>query len=132
MFKLISRVSLLVIFGFAFLVACSPPAAVQKVITLPDPLRLAIEAGVVFVVGWVFVQIGTRWPWFANLFGQYADEIAFAVGAAVLATIQNFLNLIPSQWEEPVNMFLAFLVSVLAALQAYRLLGKAHVKTFRA
>lgn len=129
--KLISRISLFVVFAFAFLVACSP-TAVQTVVTLPDPLRLAIEAGAVFVVGWVFAQIGARLPWFVKLFGQYADEIAFALSGAVLLIIQNWLNLIPPVWETPANLFLAFIVAVLAALQAFRLLGKKGVRTFRA
>lgn len=127
--KLISRVALFVVFAFVFLTACSP--TIQAVVTLPDPLRLGIEAGAVFVVGWVFVQIGTRWPWFVKMFGQYADEVAFGLSGAVLATIQNYLNLIPAQWEEPANLFLAFIVAVLAALQVFRLLGKSGVKSFR-
>jgi Na+/citrate or Na+/malate symporter len=113
------------------LVGCSP-AAIQRVVTLPDPLRIAIESIAVFAVGWLFAQIGMRLPWFVKLFGQYADEIAFALSGAVLATIQNFLNLIPAQWETPANLFLAFIVAVLAALQVFRLLGKRGVKTFRA
>lgn len=131
MFKTISRVSLFIVFGLALLTACSP-AAVQTVVTLPDPLRLGIESLAVLVVGWVFAQIGTRLPWFVNLFGQYADEVAFALSGAVLATIQNYLNLIPPAWENAANLFLAFLVAVLAALQVFRLLGKARVNTFRA
>jgi len=124
------KIILFIVFAFA-LVACSP-AAVQTVVTLPDPLRLGIEALAVFVVGWVFVQIGTRWSWFVKMFGQYADEVAFVISGAVLATIQNYLNLIPVQWETPANLFLAFVVAVLAALQVFKLLGKAGAKTFRA
>ena len=113
------------------LVACSPAFA-QTVVTLPDPLRLGIESLAVLVVGWIFVQIGTRWPWFVKMFGEYADEIAFALSGGVLATIQNYLNLIPVEWETPANLFLAFVVAVLAALQVFRILGKAGAKTFRA
>lgn len=112
------------------LAACSPAFA-QTVVTLPDPLRVMIETGAVFVVGWIFAQIGMRLPWFVKMFGQYADEIAFVLSGAVLATIQNNLNLIPVQWEEPANLFLAFVVAVLAALQVFKLLGKVGAKTFR-
>lgn len=128
-FNFISIVCLVVVFAFA-LSACSP-AAVQQVVTLPDPLRLGIESAVVFAVGWVFVQIGMRWPWFVKTFGQYADEVAFAVTGGLLATIQSWLDLIPPQWETPANLFLAFVVAVFVALQAFRLLGKAGVKSFR-
>ena len=127
--KLISRVALIIVFGFAFLTACSP--AFQQVVTLPDPLRLGIEATAVLVVGWIFAQIGARLPWFVKLFGQYADEVAFALSGGLLATIQSYLDLIPVQWETPANLFLAFIVAVLAALQVFRLFGKAGVKTFR-
>lgn len=129
--KLISHVALVIVFAFALLTACSP-SAVQTVVTLPDPLRLGIEAAAVFVVGWLFAQIGMRLPWFIRLFGQYSDEVAFALSGAVLATVQNYLNLIPAQWENAANLFLAFLVAVLTALQVFRLLGKTGVKTFRA
>jgi hypothetical protein len=120
--------------GVLFIVsACSGVAtAAQTVVTLPDPLRLGIEALAVFVVGWVFAQIGIRIPWFVNAFGQYADEVAFAISGALLAAIQNVFNMIPAQWEEPANMFLAFVVAVLAALQVFKLLGKAGARTFRA
>ncbi len=127
--KIISCVSLFVVFAFAFLSARAP--TLQSVVALPDPLRVAIEAGAVLAVGWVFVQIGTRWPWFIRIFGQYADEVAFALSGAVLAAIQNWLNLIPAQWETPANLFLAFIVAVLAALQVFRLAGKVGVKSFR-
>jgi len=113
------------------LVACSPAFA-QTVVTLPDPLRVMIETSAVFVVGWLFVQIGVRLPWFVKMFGKYADEIAFALSGGVLATVQNYLNLIPVEWETPANLFLAFVVAVLAALQVFRILGKAGAKTFRA
>ncbi len=121
---------IVLVLSVLLLVACSP-AAVQRVVTLPDPLRVAIEAGAVLAVGWLFTQIGARLPWFVKLFGQYADEIAFALSGGVLATIQNYLNLIPAQWETPANLFLAFVVAVLAALQVFRLAGKAGVKSFR-
>ena len=113
------------------LVACSPAFA-QTVVTLPDPLRVMIETSAVFVVGWLFVQIGVRLPWFVKMFGKYADEIAFALSGGVLATVQNYLNLIPVEWETPANLFLAFVVAILAALQVFRILGKAGAKTFRA
>jgi len=120
---------LVLLLSMVALTACAP--TLQSVVVLPDPLRLGIEAAAVFVVGWVFTQIGARWPWFVNLFGQYADEVAFALSGAVLATIQTYLNLIPVQWETAANLFLAFLVAVLAALQVFRLFGKAGVKSFR-
>jgi Na+/citrate or Na+/malate symporter len=112
------------------LTACAP--TLQSIVVLPDPLRLAIQAGAVFVVGWVFAQIGARLPWFVKLFGEWADDVAFALSGAVLAAIQTYLNLIPAQWETAVNLFLAFLVAVLTALQVFKLLGKANVKGFRA
>jgi len=116
----------------AFLLAACSPAFAQTVVTLPDPLRVMIETSAVFVVGWLFVQIGMRLPWFVKMFGKYADEIAFALSGGVLATVQNYLNLIPVEWETPANLFLAFVVAVLAALQVFRILGKAGAKTFRA
>jgi hypothetical protein len=85
----------------------------------------------VFVVGWVFTQIGMRLPWFVKLFGQYADEIAFAISGALIGVIQTWLNLIPPAWEGVGNLVMALIVAVLAALQVFRLFGKAGVKSFR-
>ncbi len=114
------------------LVLSSCSAIAQKVVQLPDPLANGITALAVFVVGWLFAQIGNALPWFLKLFGQYADEIAFALAGGVIAFIQNWLNAIPPQWESPANAFLTFLVAVLAALQVFKLLGKMRVKSFRA
>lgn len=110
--------------------ACVPVA--ERVVALPDALQSAIVALSVFVVGWVFAQIGAVLPWFTNLFGQYADEVAFALSGAVIGAIQSALGMIPPAWEGVGNLALMLLVAVLAALQVFRLLGKARVKSFRA
>lgn len=118
---------------FAFVIAaCAPVAMVsQKVVALPDTLQAAITGLAVFVVGWVFAQIGAALPWFVKLFGQYQDEIAFALAGAVIGLIQEALNMIPPAWEGVGNLALALVVAVLAALQVFRLFGKAGVKSFR-
>lgn len=100
-------------------------------VTLPQPLQLAITSLCVFVIGWMFAQIGAALPWFVKLFGQYADEIAMALAGALIGVIQGWLNLIPPAWEGVGNIALMLIVSILAALQVFRLLGKAHVKSFR-
>jgi len=125
-------VSMLLI-GLLLLAACTPMQGIaQKVVTLPDTLQNAIAALAVFVVGWVFAQIGASLPWFTKLFGQYADEIAFALSGAAIGLIQKALNMIPPAWEGVGNIALMLLIAVLAALQVFRLLGKLRVKTFRA
>jgi hypothetical protein len=131
LWRIFSTISFVFI-GMALLTACGVAnnAMVQKVVTLPDPLQLAIQAFFVFIVGWAFAQIGARIPWFTKLFGQYADEIAFALSGAVIGIIQTWLNLIPPGWEMVGNLALALIVAVLAALQVFRLLGKARVKGF--
>lgn len=111
--------------------ACASQAAVHRFVQLPDVLQQAIYALAVFVVGWVFAQVGAVLPWFVKLFGQYADEIAFALAGAVVTWLQSLLNLIPPAWEGVGNLALALVVAVLAALQLFRLLGKAGVKSFR-
>lgn len=115
------------------LAACAPTAgAVQTFVQLPDALQAAITALAVFVVGWVFAQIGAALPWFVKLFGQYQDEIAFALAGAVIGVLQEALNMIPPAWETVGNLALALVVAVLAALQVFRLVGKFGVKSFRA
>lgn len=103
----------------------------QQFVQLPDPLQAAITALSVFVVGWIFAQIGAALPWFVKLFGQYQDEIAFALAGAVIGLVQDALNLIPPAWETVGNLALALIVAVLAALQVFRLFGKVGVKSFR-
>ena len=115
------------------LAACAQvQGVVQKIVVLPDALQNAITALSIFVVGWIFAQIGTRLPWFVKLFGQYADEIAITLAGAAVTYIQSVLNMIPPSWEGAGNAFLMFLVAVLAAIQLFKLLGKAGVRSFRA
>jgi uncharacterized protein YacL len=122
----------LVLSTFA-LAACAPvQEAVQKVVVLPDELQIAITSLFVFAVGWAFAQIGNKMPWFTKLFGQYADDIAFALSGTLIGLIQSWLDMIPPMWETVGNLFLALIVAVLAALQLFRFLGKLRVKTFRA
>jgi hypothetical protein len=105
---------------------------VMGLVTLPDPLVLAIQTAFVFAAGWAFSQIGAAFPWFTNLFGKFADEVAFVLSGALIGFINNYLAMIPPMWETPANIFLGFLVSILAALQIFRFFGKAEVPTFRA
>jgi len=105
---------------------------IETFVSLPVELQNGIMALCVFVVGWIFAQIGTRLSWFEKLFGQYQDEIAFALAGALIGVIQDTLNLIPVQWENVGNLALMLVVAVLAALQVFRLFGKVGVKGFRA
>jgi hypothetical protein len=125
LFRLISIVCIVLV-----LTACAP--VVNRVVQLPGALAQFIEALAVLIVGWVFSQIGVRLPWFVKLFGQYTDEIAFAISGAVIGAIQTWLNAIPWQWETVGNLALALVVAILTALQVFRLLGKAGIKSFRA
>jgi len=122
----------IVLVSVLVLAACAPVTQVaQKVVTLPEALQNAITALSVFAVGWVFAQIGAALPWFTKFFGQYADEIAFALAGVAIGAIQNALNMIPPAWEGVGNIALMLVVAVLAALQVFRLLGKMRVKSFR-
>lgn len=103
----------------------------QGFVELPGQLQAAILSLCVFVVGWIFAQIGARLPWFSKMFGQYADEIAIALAGAFTGVIQDLLNLIPPAWEGVGNMALMLLVAILAAVGLFRSLGKAGVKSFR-
>lgn len=115
------------------LAACTPvQGAAQQVVVLPERLQILITSLSVFVVGWIFAQIGMKLPWFTKLFGQYADEIAFALAGAIITVLQNWLNMIPPAWEEVGNLALALVIAVLTALQVFKLLGKIGVKSFRA
>lgn len=100
-------------------------------VALPGELQAVIVSACVFVVGWVFTQIGAMLPWFTRLFGQYADEVAMALAGAVIGVIQNALNMIPPEWEAVGNAAMVLIVAVLAAIGLFRTLGKAHVKSFR-
>lgn len=128
-------VIVLVLISILALVACSPPpvpAAIQKLVTLSDPLIMLIQTATVLAVGWAFAQIGMLLPWFQKMFGQYADDIAFVISGALIAGIQSWLALIPPGWETVGNLVQALIVAVLAALHIFKLLGRIGVKTFRA
>lgn len=119
----------LLTFAIIFLVtACSGAQGVaQKVVQLPDPIRLAILAGVTFVVGFLFTKLAEAIPWLANLLGQYVDEVSMAAGGALVLAVQNWLNAIPPEWEGVANAALALLVAILAAYGFLRATRKAVV-----
>lgn len=126
------KISMLCLLLVVLLSACAPVVGLtQKIVQLPEALQAAITALSVFVVGWVFAQIGAALPWFVKFFGQYQDEIAFALAGAVIGFIQEALNMIPPAWEGVGNIALMLIVAVLAALQVFRLVGKFGVRTFR-
>lgn len=133
MFKRILHFFLMALFAVIVLSACSSMQGVaQRVVVLPEKLQLLITAACVFVVGWIFAQIGMRLPWFTKLFGQYADEIAFALAGAVITLVQGWLNMIPPGWEDVGNIALTLLIAILTALQLFRFFGKMGVRSFRA
>jgi hypothetical protein len=127
---LLPVIVLVVVLGSFFLPATQP--AIASAVVLPEALAVGIQALFVFAAGWAFAQIGIAMPWFVKMFGQYADEIAFAFSAAVIGLIQNYLDMIPPLWDTPANLFLGFIVAVLTALQVFKLLGKLKVPSFRA
>ena len=125
LFRTLALLSIVIVLS-----ACSP--MLNRVVELPDQLAQGILVLSALIVGWVFAQVGAALPWFVKLFGQYQDEIAFAIAGAVIGAIQSALDTIPFAWEAVGNLALALLVAVLAALGVFKILGKAKVKTFRA
>ena len=85
-------------------------------VQLNGQLQVLIEGGAILVVAWLFTQLIARWPWLNDLIGQYQDEVAAAVAAAVVGLAQNALNLIPPAWEDVGTLAQALLVAVLVAL----------------
>lgn len=104
----------------------------QSVVTLPDPLQIAITAGIIFAIGWLFAQAGNAMPWFTKLFGKYQDEVAIAVAGFVVRVIQDLLNMIPPSFEGIAAAILTLIVSIFSAITLFKLLGKVGVKSFRA
>ena len=126
------KLSVLAVVPGVFLVGCAPVAGVaQRVVSLPSPLQLAILSGATFLVTWLFSAVAARIPWLAGFLGQYVDEVAAAVGGAVILAIQNYLNAVPPEWEGVANSALALLVAVLAAIGLIKTARKAKVAGFR-
>ena len=103
----------------------------ETFVTLPQPLQVAITALIVFVVGWVFTQIGKAIPWLAGVLGQYVDEVSIAVAGMVVLYVQNLLNMIPAQYDNIVSLILELIIAVLASLGLFKVLSKAGVPTFK-
>jgi len=124
--KKIVFVGLLTMF---LLTACAP--TLTQFVQLNSQLQLLIEAVVVLVVGWAFVQIARMWPWFGGIFGKYQEAVAFALAAAVVGLVQDLLNLVPPGWETVGELAQVLLVAVLAALGVFLSLAKGGVRSFR-
>ncbi len=108
---------------------------VAQFVTLPDKLQLAITLGVVFVVGYIFSWLITKFPWLADFIGQYKDTVAFGLAAALVAWVQQLLNTIPAQYDEIVSAVLNLVVVLLVffgvPLGLKRLATKANLRGFR-
>jgi len=115
-------VFLLVLLLGLLLTGCA--ATEQQFVQLPGPLQAFVTGLVIAAVGWLFTQLFQLWPWLYNLLGQYVGEVGLAAAAAVLGLIQNFLNLIPPQWETAANLALALIVEILIALGVSHFVGK--------
>lgn len=91
-------------------------ALFQSLVTLPEPLHLAILAGLTFVFGLAVTAIGKSIPWLAKFLGQYVDEVAMAVSGAIVVWLNSLLAQIPPAWEGVGVIALQLIVAVLAAL----------------
>jgi Na+/citrate or Na+/malate symporter len=75
-------------------------------VQLPEPIQLAILAGVTLLLGLVLAQIAKLVPWLSDFLGHYKDEIAVAVAGVIVTYLNSLLA----------ALFLQFVVAVLAAL----------------
>lgn len=98
------------------LTACSAaPAFSQTVVALPIELQQFILAAVVFAFALLLAQVAKLWPWLAEFLGPYMDEVSLVVAGLIVRTVQEWLNMIPPQWEGVGNAAMALLVAILAA-----------------
>ena len=103
----------------------------QGFVELPSQLQVFITGAVIGAVGLAFAWLFKQWPGLESFLGQYVDEVAVTISAAVVGLIQNALNLIPPQWEAAGSAFLAFVVAVLVVLQVIQGFKKSR-NTFNA
>jgi hypothetical protein len=85
-------------------------------VQLPEPIQLAILAGVTLLLGLVLAQIAKLVPWLSDFLGHYKDEIAVAVAGVIVTYLNSLLATIPVEFETAAALFLQFVVAVLAAL----------------
>lgn len=98
----------------------------QSLVTLPEPIQVAIGVGVTLVLGLAFNFLASKWPALAEWLGQYKDEAAFALAGAIVTYLNGLLAQIPLSWEGVANAALYLIVAVLAALGVI-----AQVRKFR-
>lgn len=120
--KQILKFVLLAVLVVSALAACAPVE--QRFVEIPGPLQAFVSAAVIAAVGWVFTQLFQLWPWLKTFLGQYVDEVALAAAGTVLALLQDFLNLIPPQWEATAGVALTLIVEIILALGLFRTFGK--------
>jgi hypothetical protein len=87
----------------------------QTIVSLPDELKLAIAAGILFLVRLV---LDGRVP------DKYISEIAAAISTALITVIGVLLGMIPPEFEALANSILSLIVVLLGmvfAVNAYRM-----------
>ena len=88
----------------------------QSLVVLPEPIHIAILAGVTLLLGLLVAQIGKVLPWLAKFLGEYVEEVSFVVAGAIVTWLNSLLAQIPPTWEGVGVIALQLIVAVLAAL----------------
>lgn len=117
-------VSLLASFALA---ACAP--AIQGVVSLPNPLKVAITGVVVWIVAWVFAKIVVLIPWVGPILEPYKEPLALLIAASLIGFIEAT---VPDAYGAVAVAAIELLLVILALFGIGSTLGKKRgVKFFK-
>lgn len=124
--KTISRVSLIVVFAFAILVACSG-VPTSNAVQLPDALIALLGFAVMTLVTGALKWLGNRIG--QDLSGQ-AAQLAAAVSSVLVLGINYALGLVPAAYDNFLSAAFSFLIVWFGGMGLYSL-WKTTVKNAR-
>ena len=104
--KTIARISLLIVFAFALLVACSG-VPTSNAVQLPDELVVVIGLGVMTLVTQAFKWLGGK---IGQDLSTHAKQVAAALSSIVVLGINYWLTLVPAAYDNFLSAAMSFLV----------------------
>jgi len=126
---IVSSLVVVGLFAFLLLGGQSAQGVIQSVVQLPEQLQTIITGLIMAGVAWLFTQLFTAVPWLEKFLGQYVDEVGAFLSVTILGVIQDYLNLIPPNWEGVGNLALSIILEILIVVGFFKV-GRQLSRTY--
>ena len=115
--RLISRISLIVVFAFAALVACGP-ARTSSAVQLPDELIVVLGFAVMAITTGALKWLGAR---IGQDLSTQAKQVAAALASVIVLAINYAFTLVPAAYDNFLSAAFSFLIVWFGGMGLYSL-----------